>query len=232
MQHFQRFFILSSAFWLVVMAGSCKVEEEPIPTIKTGTYRAVNSEGDTVVFSNSTSHASAYEWNIPDLGYTSTEKEPSIVVTEAGSYTVYLKAFNGDGAFAESSMQLEILPDSVYRLSRNSVKVWIVKSILYGGNEMLTQPCQKDDEFTVYHGTADTCTMTEGTNTCPAGTYIFELPASSEWRFKSSTKSFEFSLNAFGSPVNLSFVTQELTHQTFRGIDNANGVSITLEAKP
>lgn len=184
-----------------------------------------------MVFVNQSVNSKTFFWNIPALNFTSTDKNPSVVFTEAGTFEVYLTCKNGDGKEAAGKIGVDVLPDTIYRLSNKSKKVWIVKSIIYGGNEILTQGCQKDDEFTVYKASPDTCIMTEGNIKCPPGTYIFELPTSSQWRYNSKNKAFEFGLVASGSPINLSFEITELTNQVFKGIDKMNGVSIVLERK-
>jgi hypothetical protein len=210
----------------------CKTKEEPLPEVKLSVSSALIFEGDTIQFINESKNSNYYVWKIPALNFTSNEVSPKYTFRLAGKYELYLKARNGDGQEAEKILNIEVLPDSVYRLSNHGKKLWMVKSIIYSGSEVLTQSCQKDDEFTVYYGQSDTCVLTEGKNKCSAGTYIFDLPATSAWRFNSKKKAFEFSLTAFGSPIALSFVATELTHTSFKGKDALNDVSITLEAAP
>ncbi len=216
---------------VVAIASQCKTKEEPTPVIQV-TLNNTLSEGDTLAFMNKTNNASKHEWRCDSLQWSSTEASPTLIVTKAGNYDFTYKATNGDGLSDEEKFTVTVLPDSIYRLSNNGKKVWIVKSITYAGSEMLTNTCQKDDEFTVFKGLSDTCTLTQGTDTCAPGTYIFTLPATSSWRWVPAKKAFEFSLVAFGSPVNLSFTTTELTSTTFKGNDAVNSVSIHMERKP
>jgi hypothetical protein len=212
--------------WLILLVAvgfvmQCKTKEEPSPVIKVTITSDVINEGDTLIFVNATNNVSKHEWRCDSLQWTSSEASPSLILTKAGIFDFTYKAINGDGQSDDKKFNITVLPDSIYRLSSNGKKVWIVKSITYGGSEMLTNTCQKD-----------TCTLTQGKDTCTPGTYIFTLPATSSWRWVSAKKAFEFSLVAFGSPVNLSFTTTELTSTTFKGIDAVNAVSIHMERKP
>jgi len=223
--------------WLILLVAvgfvmQCKTKEEPSPVVKVTITSDVINEGDTLIFVNATNNVSKHEWRCDSLQWTSSEASPSLVLTKAGIYDFTYKASNGDGQSDEKKFNITVLPDSIYRLSSNGKKVWIVKSITYAGSEMLTNTCQKDDEFTVFKGLSDTCTLTQGNDTCAPGTYIFTLPATSSWRWVPAKKAFEFSLVAFGSPVNLSFTTTELTSTTFKGNDAVNAVSIHMERKP
>ncbi len=223
--------------WLILLVAvgfvmQCKTKEEPSPVIKVTITSDVINEGDTLIFVNATNNVSKHEWRCDSLQWTSSEASPSLILTKAGIFDFTYKAINGDGQSDDKKFNITVLPDSIYRLSSNGKKVWIVKSITYGGSEMLTNTCQKDDEFTVFKGLSDTCTLTQGKDTCTPGTYIFTLPATSSWRWVSAKKAFEFSLVAFGSPVNLSFTTTELTSTTFKGNDAVNAVSIHMERKP
>lgn len=223
--------------WLILLVAvgfvmQCKTKEEPSPVVKVTITSDVINEGDTLIFVNATNNVSKHEWRCDSLQWTSSEASPSLILTKAGIYDFTYRASNGDGQNDEKKFNITVLPDSIYRLSSNGKKVWIVKSITYAGSEMLTSTCQKDDEFTVFKGLSDTCALTQGNDTCAPGTYIFTLPATSSWRWVPSKKAFEFSLVAFGSPVNLSFTTTELTSTTFKGNDAVNAVTIHMERKP
>lgn len=211
---------------------ACKTSEEPEAVARFAFMRDTLAEGDTLFLSNQSEHARSYMWSIPAMNYSSSEESPFIVLENAGKFDLTLVCKNGDGRTNSATRTFEVLPDTIYRLSRNSVKKWNVKSITMSGSEMLTEPCQKDDEFTVYHDDADTCTLTEGVDKCPSGTYLLDLPASSPWRFNSKKGAFEFALMAFGSTINVSVEISELTHTVFKGTDKVNKISIWLETGP
>lgn len=218
-------FILSSVI-------CCKDKTEALPVANFSWSKTSFHEGDTLQFINSSSNASSVLWTSTYRNWSSTEYSPQLVIDSAGQYTFTLKTTNGDGKTNSKSLDITVLPDTIFRLSNNSKKVWIVQSIMYNGSEMLNENCQKDDEFIVFrNGIKDTCNITEGKETCPDGTYIFELPASSDWRYDSKSKSFDFALTAFGTPINLNFSAQKCTRDTFEGTDAINGVSIRLIKK-
>lgn len=218
-------FLLSSVI-------SCKDKTEGLPVANFSLSDNSFKEGDTLQFVNSSDNASRFLWTSTYKNWSSTESNPQLILDSAGHYTITLKATNGDSKTNSKSLDLIVMPDTIFRLSNNSKKVWIVQSIMYNGSEMLNENCQKDDEFIVFrNGIKDTCNITEGKETCPDGTYIFELPASSDWRFDSKSKSFDFALTAFGTPINLNFSVQKCTRDTFEGMDAVNGVSIRLIKK-
>lgn len=216
---------------LLLQFQSCKTKEEAAPDIKIGAVQLLINEGDTLLFTNNSTHVSKSNWSCDKLGFSSTELAPTLVIKDSGVYQFHYAGTNGDGISNSADLQITVLPDTVFRLSNNGTKIWIIQSIIYNNTEMVTNNCQKDDEFTVYHGSSDTCTLTNGKDTCPPGTYIFELPATSQWRWNSARNTFEFALTAFGSPVNLSFKPKTCTRQTFDGEDAFNGVRIKLQEK-
>ncbi|MBS3914136.1 MAG: PKD domain-containing protein [Bacteroidetes bacterium] len=225
-----RNYIYIIALFVTLPAISCKKQTEPSPVADFGFSLFEVYEGDTLVFLNSSKNVSVSFWEMPALNWKSEEFQPQYVFTDAGLYQVNLLVKNGDGLTDSKSLNVNVKPDSIYRLSGNSKKVWIVKSIIYNGNELQTQPCQMDDEFIVFHNQADTCNLTEGTDTCANGTYLFDLPATSQWRYNSAG-TFEFALTAFGSPINLNFDIKYLSKDSFAGYDAINSVSFRLARK-
>lgn len=188
------------------------------------------SEGYGIRPTNRSSNAEQYEWMVEPGSAKYTEKEPLIVFTDTGTYTIRLAAISG-ATRHETSQHIRVKADTMWRLHGYGNKTWIVTSIVYGGTELLGQECQKDDEFTLYHGSRDTFAFTEGAEKCPDGTYIFNIPASGEWRYNRKKKSLDFSLTAMGSPYSFEFVTSKLTNDVFEGYDTPNDVWIKLRRR-
>lgn len=220
-----RFFLLVIASTTVLMTSNCgknkinaafSIQETEVPEgLK---FRPVNqSEG-----------ADRYKWSITPGNWTSSEREPEIFFEDTGVYELKLTCENRKETSA-SSVKIRVKADTMWRLSGAGRKVWNVESILYGGAELLNQPCQKDDEFALVHGSTDTFSFTEGSQKCPDGTYIFTIPASGAWRFNRAKKSLDFSLTAFGSPYSFEFVTTKLTKDEFEGRDTKNDVVLKLK---
>jgi len=215
-----------------VLIEACKKKSEPTPDTNFAMSAISVSEGDTVLFTNKTTNGKTYNWSYSGSKWTSGETNPMLIVDSAGSFMVTLEAANGDGKKSSKSIGLTVMPDTVFRMSANKKKVWIVTSISYNGIEQLNVTCQKDDEFVVVKSTLaanDTCTLNEGVNKCPAGTYLLTLPTTSNWRFKKSK--FEFALSLLGSPINLSFAINKCTNQEFEGTDAVNSIVIKMKKK-
>jgi PKD repeat protein len=186
------------------------------------------AEGESVVITNKTLNAKNYEWSISPGGWNSSSQTPNLIFEEAGTYQLKLIAKNGNRS-SEKQVEIKVNPDTVWRLTGNSSKTWYVSSLVYAGTEMLVENCQKDDEFKlVKSASADTFSFTEGVQTCPSGTYIFEIPASGAWRFNQKKKTLEFALTALGSPFNFEFTTTKLTKDIFEGTDAVNEVVMKL----
>lgn len=71
------------------------------------TYEQADSDSKMIIFTNTSENADTYLWSFGD-GETSTEKSPTHVYDEAGSYTVTLIAYNEAGANKETSEQITI----------------------------------------------------------------------------------------------------------------------------
>lgn len=206
--------------------SSCKTEsvvadfmvEEPVV-----------KEGELVTVFNNSSNATKYEWSVLPGTWKSTAKNPEVVFEEAGSYQLQLIAKNGKQTSTKQYF-FTVLPDTIWRFTNNSSKTWYVSSLVYAGTEMLVENCQKDDEFRlVKTASVDTFSFTEGIQTCPSGTYIFEIPASGAWRYNAKKKTLEFALTALGSPFNFEFTTDKITKDVFEGTDALNEVVMKLK---
>jgi PKD repeat protein len=216
----------------ILMTNACKKKSEPAPVADFGLNLLKIYEGDTIVFTNKSTNSKSFKWSYSGSKWTSTDANPSMVVDSAGSFKVMLEATNGDGKTNTKSMDIQVMPDTIWRISGNKKKEWWTKSISYNGSEMLTASCQLDDEFTVFkyaNSANDSCLLTEGTNKCPSGTYLITLPTSSKWRLYKGK--FEFALSVLGTPFNLSFDLTKCTNYELQGVDNVNKVSIRLVKK-
>lgn len=212
--------------------SSCKKETKKSNTAPAAGFslsKTVVSEGDTLIISNLSQNASAFSWSFN--GKTYSDQTPIIIATSAGKHNLLLTA-TSNGVSATHSVEVTVLPDTLYRLSNNLIKTWNIKSIKYNSMEQINSPCQFDDEMTLYHHNIDTFQYTEGPQTCPAGTYIFSVPQSGEWRFNSAKKTFDLSLSAFGSPINLNFNLTKVSYDSIGGFDPVNKVDILLIKKP
>jgi hypothetical protein len=188
------------------------------------------AEGKPLQLNNNSQNGITYVWSVTPGNWSSHDKSPTIQFDEAGNYLIKLITYNRKHSSVKQ-MSVDVIPDTVWRLTHNDIKTWYVSSLVYAGTEMLVAECQKDDEFTMVKASPiDTFSFTEGLQTCPSGTYVFTIPTSGAWRFNKVKNSLEFALTAFGSPYNFSFVTSNLTKDSFEGIDAANDVLIKLRS--
>ncbi len=231
----KKVFLVTLGFVLtagIVVIDACKKKEEAAPVADFTVNSTSINEGDSLILTNKSSNGKSYKWSYSGSSWSSTDASTYFVVDSAGTFSLTLEAKNGDGKSSTKKMDITVLPDTVWRMSNNGKKIWIVKSIKLNGVEQLANSCQQDDEFIVYKTpltSTDTCQITEGTTKCPSGTYLFTLPASSAWRLNKGK--FEFALTAFGSPVNLSFAISKCTRREFEGADGVNNVTIKLAEK-
>lgn len=212
---------------VALMNSSCE-KKDPVSSFELPAAEV--SEGFGVRPLNRSLNADQYEWTIEPGAFRYTDWEPLLVFQDTGTYTVRLAAISGKNKHV-SEQYIRVKTDTMWRLYGYGTKTWIVSSILYGGAELLNQPCQKDDEFVLFHGSRDTFSFTEGNEKCPDGTYLFNIPASGVWRFNRAKKSLDFSLTAFGSPYSFEFVTTKLTNDVFEGYDTPNDVWIKLRRR-
>lgn len=224
--------VAALAAGLIALNEGCKKKEEAAANSEFSLIKTTFNEGDTIMLVSSSTNAKTLKWTFSGSAWSSTNSTAFLPLDSAGTFQINLETKNGDGKGNVKSMTITVQPDTIWRLSGNSSKVWIVESLTYNSSEMLTASCQKDDEFTVIKtssSSTDSCTLTEGTNTCPSGTYLITLPMSSKWRIKDGK--FEFSIVALSTPMNLSFTMDKCTKTEFEGTDSKNSVTIKLKRK-
>lgn len=212
---------------MAMVNSSCK-KSDPVSAFDLPATEVAEGFGIRPV--NRSLNAEKYEWTVEPGSFRYSDREPLIVFQDTGTYTVKLTAISGKSKHV-SEQYIRVKTDTMWRLYGYGSKTWIVSSILYEGTELLNQKCQADDEFILTHGSRDTFSFTEGNQKCPDGTYLFNIPASGEWRFNRAKKSLDFSLTAFGSPYSFEFVTTKLTNDVFEGYDTPNDVWIKLRRK-
>ena len=208
------------------MFCSCKTENV---VADFAVLKSVLKEGEPAEIQNNSSNATAFEWRLSPGTWKSTDKNPKLEFDEAGTYQLELISKNRKLTSVKQTL-ITVLPDTMWRLTRNNSKIWYVASLVYAGSEMLVDTCQKDDEFRLVRGNMDTFSFTEGNKTCPSGTYLFEIPASGAWRYNSNKKTLEFALTAFGSPYNFEFTTTKITKDGYEGTDAKNEVVMKLKS--
>ncbi len=111
---------------LLITLVSCEKEKEPAPDpIASFQYEISDDNYLEVSFSSFSQNAVAYSWNFGD-GATSTEKDPTHIYSEVGTYQVVHTATNADGVDATFSETIEITdPDEALKLLTGEVsKTW------------------------------------------------------------------------------------------------------------
>jgi hypothetical protein len=221
--------ILGAIVFTLIYSTACKKE-----TLKAEFELTKDTvfEGETIPLSNLSKGSNQYEWIIMPGNIRFSGLQPEIRIEHSGFYEITLNVKNSKGKKELFRKQLFVKPDTIWRLTSNNKKVWIIASITYEGSELVDMPCKADDEFHFYkNNTKDTFQITEGNNRCPDGSYIFNIPASGEWRFNRSNNSLDFALTAFQSPFNFEFRTEHLSPDSFSGYDETNDVRIRLRKR-
>jgi hypothetical protein len=211
---------------------SCKKKKIPKPIADFNITSVIVKEGEKVQLTNKSQNSTSYKWTISNGTWTSTEANPLAIFEDAGMANLVLEAKNKNGDISLKSVNITIQADTLWRLCANNKKVWYLSSIVYGGSELVTNVCQKDDEFTLWKLSAvDTFSLTQAKDTCAPGTYLFDMPESGQWRYVASKKSLQFALYAFSSPINFDLVTEKCTKDEFWGYDKLNDVYVKLKKK-
>ncbi|MBL7811501.1 MAG: hypothetical protein JNL57_04705 [Bacteroidetes bacterium] len=208
---------------------ACRKTPDPVADFALNTLNP--KEGEVVLCTQRSKNASQYEWRTDNGSFSSNEAQPAIHFDLPGSCKLTLTVKNKDGKAAVKSVDVVVLPDTIWRLSNNDKKVWHIRSIVYAGNELLTEDCQNDDEFICYKTGADTFQITEGSKKCPDGSYPFAMPGSGQWKFDTKKRALQFALVAFGSPINLSFASTKCSRDSFIGYDSVNDVYLKMVRK-
>jgi PKD repeat protein len=108
--------------------GSDDKEEEEDPQPAAGFTFAVDEDDYRVVeFTNTSANATEYEWDFGDDSDLSTEEDPTHQYTETGTFTVTLKAKNGDAVVSKSQdvVITPVLTNTI--LNGGGAKAWTLK---------------------------------------------------------------------------------------------------------
>ena len=111
---------------LLITFVSCEKEAEPAPDpVASFQYEISDDNYLEVSFTSFSQNAVSYSWNFGD-GATSTEKDPTHIYAEEGTYQVVHIATNADGVDATFSETIEITdPDKALKLLTGEVsKTW------------------------------------------------------------------------------------------------------------
>lgn len=223
-------YILLGAAGLISIIAACK-KKVAAPEANFSLSKTEVKEGESFTLNNSSKNAVSYTWTGTNNNFTSTATSPDLFIDSAGDYSFTLTAKNSEGATSTKSLTLKVLPDTAFRIRGITQKKWIIESLIYNGSETQAAACQKDDEFVFYHTGNDTFQITEGVSKCPSGTYIFEIPASGSWIYRSSKNTLNFSLIALGNPFSFDFKLTTITPSRLIGTDAVNNVTIKMWRK-
>lgn len=119
-------------------------DPDPMPPVAIFSASAVDSEGDTVRVTNTSTGADSYRWVLEPTGETSFTAEPSFVLRDAGSYTLTLTATNADGDSTVST-SFEVAADTTWRMFGHGTKTWYLHRLSVGGVEEADKPCYGDN---------------------------------------------------------------------------------------
>jgi hypothetical protein len=184
-------------------------------------------EGDTLHPAYTSTHVHHVEWSTSANVRILSENPPLMQLTEAGEASITLKVF-GEGGNAEQLTRLfTVLPDTVWRLSAKSRKVWRAVSLKYNGVEMLNEPCQKDDDVVFEFNRYRDYAYLDGRDTCDPGTYLVPVPQKGTWEYIPRRRELACSV-VDPAPFLLSFHIDTLTNSYFRGTDPINGAVFIL----
>jgi hypothetical protein len=176
--------LLVMGFFILIFG--CKKQDEGSVVAGFEFGRTTIYEGQNLPITNTSQYASVWEWNIPELGLENQSENPIFNLDTVGRFTLILKTKNGEGSQSQIEKLFEILPDTIWRLSKRSKKQWRILSLVMNGKENLVLPCQLDDNLDFsYFGTTteNTYSYTAGLDTCVTGTYNFPVPNNEIWSY-------------------------------------------------
>jgi hypothetical protein len=219
-------FLLATGI-LLHMAGCKKKETKVIPTAVFTFEKASYREGDTIRLYNQSKDAARFSWKADTIAQWLSFSPPVLIARNAGELTIDLEAESETGDRHTFQASVNILPDTVYRLTGGGRKVWRVVSLQYAGNEMLIAPCQKDDEVIFDNNAAKEYRYQEGKDSCAPGTYLVPVPQFGNWYYRSARKELTCQVTE-PSPLLLGFRIDSLSHDYFKGTDRLNEVVLIL----
>jgi hypothetical protein len=208
--------------------NSCKKQENKVlPTAAFSFDRLSCREGDTIRLLNESKDAVNVSWTADTLADWISFDPPLLRARRAGALNVDLMATSKTGDKAIYRAAINILPDTVYRLTDGSRKVWRVVSLQYAGTEMLNAPCQLDDEVIFDNNASKDYRYQEGKDSCAPGTYLVPVPQFGNWYYRSARKELTCQVTE-PSPLILGFRIDSLSHDYFKGTDRLNEVVLIL----
>lgn len=219
--------VLPFAFLLLGLASCKKKEEKVLPMASFVFEKPTYREGDTIRLQNGSKDAVAYSWTAGAGADWISFDPPLLRARRAGELLVDLVAESRTGDKAAFQAAVNILPDTVYRLTDGGRKVWRVASLLYAGTEILNAPCQLDDEVIFENNATRDYRYQEGKDSCAPGTYLVPVPQVGTWYYRSSRKELTCQVTE-PSPLILGFRIDSLSHDYFKGTDRLNEVVLIL----
>ena len=219
--------ILPAALYLLHFAACKKKEDSVVPTASSGFEKTSYREGDTIRLQNGSQQAIAFSWNAGVEADWISFDPPLLRARRAGELKVDLLAESRTGDKATFQAAVNILPDTVYRLTDGGRKVWRVESLIYSGTEMLNAPCQLDDEVIFENNATRDYRYQEGKDSCAPGTYLVPVPQFGTWYYRSARKELTCQVTE-PAPLILGFRIDSLSHDYFKGTDRLNDVVLVL----
>lgn len=208
--------------------NSCKKKEDKVlPTAAFSFERLSYREGDTIRLLNESKDAVNVTWTANSPADWISFDPPLLRARRAGELKVNLQAASKTGDKATFTAAVNILPDTVYRLTDGGRKVWRVVSLQYAGTEMLNAPCQLDDEVIFDNNATKDYRYQEGKDSCAPGTYLVPVPQFGTWYYRSARKELTCQVTE-PSPLILGFRIDSLSHDYFKGTDRLNEVTLIL----
>jgi hypothetical protein len=199
--------------------NSCKKQEDKVlPTAAFSFERLSYREGDTIRLLNESKDAVNVNWTADSLADWISFDPPLLRARRAGELKVDLQAASKTGDKATFTAAVNILPDTIYRLT---------VSLQYAGTEMLNAPCQLDDEVIFDNNATKDYRYQEGKDSCAPGTYLVPVPQFGTWYYRSARKELTCQVTE-PSPLILGFRIDSLSHDYFKGTDRLNEVTLIL----
>jgi hypothetical protein len=213
---------------LLPCINSCKKQEDKVlPTAAFSFERLSYREGDTIRLLNESKDAVNVTWTADTLTDWISFDPPLLRARRAGILHMGLVATSKTGDKNTFIAAVHIQPDTVYRLTDGSRKVWRVVSLQYAGTEMLNAPCQLDDEVIFDNNATKDYRYQEGKDSCAPGTYLVPVPQFGNWYYRAARKELTCQVTE-PSPLILGFRIDSLSHDYFKGTDRLNEVILIL----
>jgi len=213
---------------LMLPSSGCKKQEDKVLPLAAFTFERISyREGDTIRLQNGSKDALKLTWSAGTGADWISFDPPLLRAKRAGKLKVELLVESKTGDKASFLGAVDVIPDTVYRLSNGSRKVWRVVSLQYSGNEILNAPCQLDDEVIFEKNATRDYRYQEGKDSCAPGIYLVPVPQFGTWYYRSARKELTCQVTE-PSPLILGFRIDSLSHDYFKGTDRLNEVVLIL----